>query len=55
MKQLEIEANQEPTCDNEGCIVYAEKNFCYGNERDCWLYREWERKLINSNKYVNEI
>ena len=45
----------EITCDNEKCKSYGENNFCYGNERDCEIYRIWERKMIKKSEIYTKI
>ena len=35
------------TCDNENCSFKGDLWWCYNNnERQCGLYKEWERKMI---------
>ncbi|MBE3092820.1 MAG: hypothetical protein IMZ51_04080 [Chloroflexi bacterium] len=37
------------SCDNEKCVVYGDMFWCYlGNERRCGLYRDWEKKSLNT-------
>ena len=49
-QSLELNLNDDITCDNEDCIVYGNNVFCRGRERECTLYRIWERKMIRASK-----
>ena len=48
-KELEIiiKGETEITCDNEKCDFKGDMWWCYyNNERNCGVYKEWEKKLI---------
>ena len=45
-QSLESSLNEDITCDNNDCVVYGDNIFCRGRERECELYKIWERKMI---------